>query len=54
MLSAHVHNWSHKGTVMDIQIVGDNYDLIWHMTHNDMSFSGTIDGEEINEPCGSE
>lgn len=54
MLSTHVHNWSHRGTVMDIQVVGDKYELTWHMTHQHMSFTGTMDGEEINEQAGSE
>ena len=54
MLSTHIHNWSHKGTVMDIQIVGENYDLTWHMKHEDMSLTGTTDGQEINEPGPSE
>jgi predicted dehydrogenase len=54
MLSTHVHNWSHKGTVMEIQIVGDNYELTWHMTHEAMKLTGTVDGEALDEPCGSE
>lgn len=32
MLTSHVHNWSHGGMVMDLQVVGRDFDLTWHMT----------------------
>lgn len=54
MLSNHIHNWSHKGTVMQIQVVGDTYDLTWNMNHGDMKLTGTIDGESIHEASDSE
>ncbi|MEO6907427.1 MAG: Gfo/Idh/MocA family oxidoreductase [Abditibacteriaceae bacterium] len=49
MLSTHIHNWSHKGLVMDMQIVGDNYDLTWQMAQFDMKLIGTFEGEKIDE-----
>lgn len=49
MLSTHVHNWSHKGTIMEIQIVGDTYNLTWQMGDNDMRLTGVVDGKTINE-----
>lgn len=49
MLSTHVHNWSHKGTVMQIQIVGESYELTWDMHHNTLKFKNTSNGEELSE-----
>lgn len=53
MLSNHIQNWSHKGTVMQIQVVGDYYDLTWNMNHGDMKLTGTIDGDSIQETSDS-
>ena len=54
MLSTHVHNWSHKSTLMEIQIVGDSYHLTWDMAGNSMRLTGNWESKEINETCESQ
>ena len=54
MLSNHIHNWSYSGTLMQIQIVGPDYDLLWYMNHHAMKLVGNIDGQAIDETCESE
>lgn len=49
MLSTHVHNWSHRGALLQLQLVGPDFDLTWSMPNDDMSLRGTLDGNEINE-----
>ena len=42
MLTSHVHNWSHRGRVMDLQIVGDDFELTWRMGDGHV-LTGTLD-----------
>jgi predicted dehydrogenase len=31
MLSTHIHNWSYRGTLAELQLVGPDLDLTWHI-----------------------
>ena len=48
MLSTHVHNWSHTEALLELQVVGDAFDLTWHM-HESERLTGRLDGEDIDE-----
>jgi predicted dehydrogenase len=54
MLSTHVHNWSHKSTLMEIQVVGDCYNLTWQMAGNSMRLTGNWEGKKIDESYESQ
>lgn len=49
MLSTHVQNWSHNGSLLQLQLVGVDFDLTWHMPNDDMRLTGQIDGVNIDE-----
>ncbi len=47
MLSTHVQNWSHSRTILQLQIVGDDFDLTWNIANGELS--GTLAGEPLRE-----
>jgi len=47
MLSTHLHNWSHHGALLELQIVGETFDLTWRI-HENPSLYGTVDGKPIS------
>lgn len=49
MLSTHIHNWSHAGTILQLQVVGKDYELTWHMNDNDMRLTGKVEDQIIEE-----
>jgi len=48
LLTSHVHNWSHRETCVQLELVGVDYHLTWTMEGN-RRLTGTIDGQTINE-----
>jgi predicted dehydrogenase len=48
MLSTHVHNWSHKGMLLQLQVVGAQFDLTWQM-EGARRLHGTVEGEVIDQ-----
>ena len=48
MLSTHVHNWSHKRTLIQLQVVGEELDLTMQM-EGELWLRGKIGDLEINE-----
>lgn len=48
MLSTHIHNWTHQGMLLQMQIVGQQFDLTWQMEGERRLF-GAIDGKNISE-----
>jgi predicted dehydrogenase len=48
MLSTHIQNWSHKGTLIQLQVVGEELDLTMQM-EEELWLRGTVDGVAINE-----
>lgn len=48
MLSTHVHNWSHKQTLIQLQVIGEALDLTMQM-EGELWLKGAVDGVEINE-----
>ncbi len=49
MLSTHLHNWSHQGTLLQLQVVGEEFDLTWSLAEPEMRLTGTLDGRVIDE-----
>jgi len=49
MLSTHIQNWSHKGTLLQLQIVGQDFDLTLHLNEPHMRLVGTLDSMPIDE-----
>ncbi|HEY8667608.1 MAG TPA: Gfo/Idh/MocA family oxidoreductase [Tepidisphaeraceae bacterium] len=50
MLTSHIHNWSHNGTLIQLQVVGEDFDLTWLMPAKEGgTLVGTIDGKAVNE-----
>jgi predicted dehydrogenase len=47
MLSTHVQNWSHTGTLLQMQIVGDDFDLTWDIATGEIT--GGVAGRPVNE-----
>lgn len=47
MLTSHVHNWSHAAKVLQLQIVGVDFDLTWSI--HDGPLVGQVDGTPIDE-----
>jgi len=48
MVSSHIHNWSHQGTTLQLQIVAEHLDLTWQLEGQRRLF-GTVDGTLIDE-----
>jgi predicted dehydrogenase len=48
MLTSHVHNWSHHGNLLQLQIVGVDFDLTWHMQFEER-LCGKVGDETIDE-----
>jgi predicted dehydrogenase len=48
MLSTHVHNWSHTEALLQLQLVGNEFDLTWHI-HEGEHITGRLDGEDVDE-----
>ncbi len=48
MLSTHVHNWSHRGGLLQIQLVGENLDLTWNM-QGDLRLTGRVGDVSVDE-----
>jgi predicted dehydrogenase len=53
MLSTHVHNWSHQGSLLQLQVVGRDVDLTWHM-QQESRLVGAVEGRAIDERDGSD
>ncbi|MBM4436512.1 MAG: Gfo/Idh/MocA family oxidoreductase [Actinobacteria bacterium] len=48
MLSTHIHNWSHRGRVMELQVVGEDFELTWRMAQGEV-LTGTVEGAAVEE-----
>ncbi len=48
MLSTHVVNWSHNEVALEIQLVGQDYDLTWSVPQPSRLW-GRVDGQTIDE-----
>jgi predicted dehydrogenase len=51
LLSTHVHNWSHRGSLARLQVVGPTFDLTWDMTGEER-LTGWLEGEAVDERSG--
>ena len=49
MLSTHIQNWSHAGTILELQVVGKDYDLTWNLNDGPMTLTGNYQGETVEE-----
>lgn len=49
MMAAHIHNWTHREHLLQIQIVGQEFDLTLNLNEGALSLHGRIDGEVIDE-----
>ena len=54
MLSANIHNWSHEGATLQLQVVGQHFDVTWHMEHDALRIFGKVDGAAIEESTESD
>lgn len=48
MLSTHVHDWLHSGTLAEVQIVGPDVDLTWHL-EGESRLVGRVGGTAVLE-----
>ncbi len=48
MLSTHVHNWSHTEAVLQLQVVGNAFDLTWLISEGER-IVGRLDGDDVDE-----
>lgn len=53
MLSTHVHNWSHRGSLLQLQFVGEDFDFTWDMRNDNMSLTGNVAGQSVQEADNS-
>ncbi|MBN1343285.1 MAG: Gfo/Idh/MocA family oxidoreductase [Phycisphaerae bacterium] len=48
MVSAHVHNWSHVEHLLQMQLVGNEFDLTWRIDEGEVVV-GRLDGKDVDE-----